>query len=54
MFLNYFDVLISKIFFKKIKKYYFNIFLSEKYFQSSNSLLSYHLKLQPIKKYILT
>jgi hypothetical protein len=28
-FFNYFDILMSKINFKKIKKYYFNIFLNE-------------------------
>jgi hypothetical protein len=33
MFLDYFDALISKIIFKKLKKYYFNIFLSEKHFE---------------------
>jgi hypothetical protein len=32
MFLNNFDVLILKIFFKN-KKYYFNIFLIKKYFK---------------------
>ena len=31
--LNFFDVLISKIIFLKIKKYYFNIFYHEKYFK---------------------
>jgi hypothetical protein len=33
MFLDCFDVLISKIFFKKIKKLYFNVFLNEKHFE---------------------
>ena len=32
MFLDYFNMLILKIIFKKIKKYYFNIFPSKKYF----------------------
>jgi hypothetical protein len=32
MFSNYFDVLMSKIIFKN-KKYYFDIFPSEKYFE---------------------
>jgi hypothetical protein len=30
MFLDHFDALISKIIFKKIKNYYFNIFLNKK------------------------
>jgi len=33
MFLNYFNVLILKIIFKKYKKYYFNIFLNKIYFK---------------------
>ena len=33
MFLNYFEIHISKIIFKKIIKYYFNIFLNKKYFK---------------------
>jgi hypothetical protein len=34
MFLDYFNVLIFKIIFLKIKKiYYFNIFLNKKYFK---------------------
>jgi hypothetical protein len=33
MFLDHFDALISKIIFKKIKEYYFNIFSSKKYFK---------------------
>jgi uncharacterized membrane protein len=33
VFLDHFDVLILKIIFKKYKKYYFNIFSSEKYFK---------------------
>jgi hypothetical protein len=33
MFLDRFDVLISKIIFKKIKKHHFNAFLSEKHFE---------------------
>jgi hypothetical protein len=33
VFSDYFDVLISKIIFKNIKKYYFNIFLNKKYFK---------------------
>jgi len=32
MFLDYFDVLVSKIILKKIKKYYFNIFLNKRHF----------------------
>jgi hypothetical protein len=32
MFLDYFDVLVSKIIYKN-KKYYFDIFLSEKHFE---------------------
>jgi len=36
VFLNYFDVLISKIIFKKYKKYIFNIFFSEKYFKKQS------------------
>jgi len=31
MFLNYFDVLILKVIFKNLKKYYFNIFSNKKY-----------------------
>ena len=34
MFLDCFDLLISKIIFKKIKKYYFNIFINKKHFKS--------------------
>jgi len=30
---NHFDMLMSKIIFKKEKKYYFNVFLSEKHFK---------------------
>jgi len=33
MFLNYFGVLILKLIFKNKKKYYFDIFLSKKYFK---------------------
>ena len=33
MFSDCFDVLISKIIFKKIKKHHFNAFLSEKHFK---------------------
>ena len=33
MFSDRFDVLISKIIFKKINKNYFNTFLSEKHFE---------------------
>ena len=33
MFLNYFDTLILKIIFKKLKKYYFNIFLNKNHFK---------------------
>jgi len=33
VFLDHFDVLISKIIFKKLKKYYFNTFLNEKHFK---------------------
>jgi len=33
MFLDHFDVLILKIILKKLKKYYFNIFLNKKYFK---------------------
>jgi len=33
MFLNYFDVLISKLIFKIYKKNYLHTFLSEKYFK---------------------
>jgi hypothetical protein len=40
MFLNYFDVLISKIIFKKIKKYYWHTFLSEKHFKKQPQLHS--------------
>jgi hypothetical protein len=32
MFLDYFDVLVSKIIYKN-KKYYFDVFLSEKHFE---------------------
>jgi len=31
--LDHFDALISKIIFKKLKKYYFNIFQHEKHFK---------------------
>jgi hypothetical protein len=33
MFSDHFNILILKIFFKKIKKYYFNIPFSKKYFK---------------------
>jgi uncharacterized membrane protein len=33
MFSNHFNVLMSKIIFKKYKKYYFNIFPSKKHFE---------------------
>jgi hypothetical protein len=33
MFLNYFNILISKIIFKILKKYYFNIFLNKNHFK---------------------
>jgi len=33
MFSGRFDVLMLKIIFKKLKKYYFNIFLDKKYFE---------------------
>jgi len=35
MFLNSFDTLMLKIIFLKIKKLYFNVFLSEKHFEPS-------------------
>jgi hypothetical protein len=34
--LNHFNALISKIIFKKLKPYYFNIFLNEKYFKKQS------------------
>jgi hypothetical protein len=37
MFLNYFDVLMLKIIFLKIKIYYFNIFLNKKYFKNNHN-----------------
>ena len=33
IFSNHFNVLILKMIFKKIKKYYWHVFLSEKYFE---------------------
>jgi len=33
MFSDHFNILVLKIFFKKIKKYYFNISFSKKYFK---------------------
>jgi hypothetical protein len=33
MFSYYFDALMSKIIFKKLKKYYFNAFSNKKYFE---------------------
>jgi len=33
VFLDHFDALMSKIIFKKLKKYYFNTFSSEKHFE---------------------
>jgi hypothetical protein len=37
MFLNYFDMLMSKIIFKNKKKYYFNAFPSKKYFEKQRN-----------------
>jgi hypothetical protein len=40
MFLDYFDVLISNMIFKKyIKKYYFDTFSSEKYFENATATI---------------
>jgi hypothetical protein len=36
IFLNYFNILILKIFFKN-KKYYFNIFFNKKYFKNNHN-----------------
>ena len=36
MFLDYFDMLISKIIFKNKKKYYFNTFPSKKHFEKQS------------------
>jgi hypothetical protein len=36
MFLYWFNVKISKINFKKYKKYYFNVFLNKKYFKKQS------------------
>jgi len=36
MFLSYFNILILKIIFKKIKKYYFYIFLNKKHFKNNH------------------
>jgi len=42
MFSNYFNVLILKIIFKKIKIYYFNIFLNKKYLKKLVSHISFY------------
>jgi hypothetical protein len=44
VFLNSFDVLISKINFKKLKKYYFNIFSNKKHFENQFFLPSMNFK----------
>ena len=40
MFLDYFDVLISKIIFKKKKKHHFDVFRHEKHFEKLPQQLS--------------
>jgi hypothetical protein len=40
MFLDYFDILILKIIFKKLNKFYFDAFSSEKYFEKQPQLYS--------------
>jgi len=43
MFSGDFDAFMLKMIFKKLKKYYFNVFLSEKYFKNNRNHTFKHL-----------
>ena len=42
MFSDHFDILISKMIFKKYKKYYFDVFSSEKHFKKQSQPNMYY------------
>jgi len=53
VFSNHFNALISKIIFKKLKKYYFNIFPSEKHFKKQLQSRSETHSLKSLQQYIM-